>query len=123
MDKLDQIFALQTKLQTRIKEERNLQIQTKEEWLQKLTLAMISEMSELLNEINYKWWKNPKKLDEDAIADELSDIMHFFVSMCIEAGLSAEDLFLRYTQKNKENHDRQDGTSEKTGYALPKKEN
>ena len=116
MDKLDEIFALQKSFQDRIKVERKLQELPMEAWIQKQSLAMMSEMAELLEEVNFKWWKNPHELNINAIQDELSDIMHFFVSMCLESGMTADDLHKRYISKNKENHDRQDGTSAKKGY-------
>ena len=119
MDKLEQIFALQRELQDKIKRERGLEGIPMEQWLQKQTLAMLSELAELLEEVNFKWWKNPHALNEVNIREELSDILHFFVSMCIEAGMSADDLFDQYVGKHRENVRRQDGLSEKPGYALP----
>ncbi len=118
MDKLDQIFALQQGFQDKLKKERHLEGIPMEEWLQKQTLAMISELAELLDEVNFKWWKNPKELDRPAIQEELSDILHFFISMCLEAGMTAEDLFRVYTGKNRENVMRQEGKSQKPGYAV-----
>ena len=121
MDKLDHIFALQGSFQEKLRKERHLEAVPMEEWLQKHTLAMISELSELLDEVNFKWWKNPKEIDTAAVQEELSDIMHFFVSMCIDAGMSAEDLYQVYVGKNKENFRRQDGQSIKPGYAVAEK--
>jgi len=34
--------------------------------------------------------------------------------------MSSEELFERYLDKNKENHDRQNGLSDKKGYAIDK---
>ena len=79
---------------------------------------MIVELSEMLNEINYKWWKQEKSVNIDAVKEELVDVLHFFVSMCIKTGMDAEELHRRYLDKNKENFDRQHGRSEKPGYAL-----
>lgn len=118
MDKLEEIFALQARFQEKIKRERGLQDIPMEQWLQKQTLAMLSELAELMEEVNFKWWKNPHPLDAGHIQEELSDILHFFVSMCLEAGMSAEDLYQRYVGKNAENVRRQDGLSEKPGYAV-----
>ena len=118
MDKLEHIFALQKGFQDKLKKERNLGHISPEEWIQKQTLAMLSELSELLEEVNFKWWKNPHPLKPEAVHEELSDILHFFVSMCIEAGMSAEDLYQMYIDKNKENIRRQDGESVKTGYTV-----
>ena len=61
MDKLERIFELQKGLQDKLKTERHLDF-TPEEWIQKQTLAMLSELAELLEEVNYKWWKNPHEL-------------------------------------------------------------
>ena len=118
MDKLEQIFALQKGFQDKLKRERHLEDISAEEWLQKQTLAMISELAELLEEVNFKWWKNPHELNKAAIHEELSDILHFFISMCIEAGMTADDLYQVYTGKNKENVLRQEGKSQKPGYAV-----
>ena len=118
MDKLEEIFRLQASFQKKIKRERGLEGIPMEKWLQMQTLAMVSELAELLEEVNFKWWKNPHALDRGNIHEELSDILHFFVSMCIEAGMSADDLYRMYVGKNRENIRRQDGLSEKPGYAV-----
>ena len=118
MDKLEHIFALQKGFQEKIKRERHLEHIPPEEWIQKQTLALLSELSELLEEVNFKWWKNPHELNQAAIHEELSDILHFFVSICLEAGMSAQDLYDVYLGKNQENHLRQEGKSLKPGYAL-----
>ncbi|NLV58257.1 MAG: dUTPase, partial [Clostridiales bacterium] len=57
MDKLEQIFALQQGFQDKLKKERHLEHIPPEEWIQKQTLAMLSELAELLEEVNFKWWK------------------------------------------------------------------
>lgn len=117
MDKLDTIFIMQKQLNDYIIEKRNLEF-TREEWIQKRILAMIDETSELLNEINYKWWKNPKPIDEKAVKEEIVDILHFFVGICLDAGMTADELYDIYLAKNKENYLRQQGLSEKKGYKV-----
>lgn len=115
-DKLDIIFEMQRALNEDIIERRHLQGISDEEWIQKQTLAMLSEMAELLDEVNFKWWKNPKPVNSDAVQEELTDILHFFISMCLRAGMDAQTLFDRYREKNKENFQRQIGKSGKQGY-------
>ena len=115
MDKLETIFTMQQALNRDIAERRNLRF-SKEEWIQKNILAMLSELSEVLDEVNFKWWKNEQPLDELALKQELVDVLHFFVSMCLNAGMSAEELYSRYIEKNQENFDRQNGLSQKKGY-------
>ncbi len=122
MDKLEKIFEYQKKFDDEIIQKRALQGIAMEEWIQKETLAMLSELAELLDEVNFKWWKNKKEVDVDLVRGELVDILHFFVSMCHKAGMDADMLFDRYMEKNKENFDRQYGLSEKKGYALESKQ-
>ena len=117
MDKLDAIFTLQKQFQEALIEGRGLQGITPEEWIQKQSLAMVSELAELLDEVNFKWWKNPKPIDSAALKEELVDILHFFVSMCITAGMTPEELYGIYLEKNKENILRQEGKGKKGGYS------
>lgn len=120
MDKLDRIFELQSAFNDELVERRHLQDIPMEQWLQMQTLAMISELSELIDEVNFKWWKNEKPVDINRVRDEIVDILHFFVSMCLRSGMDADELFERYTRKNRENFDRQHGLSDKQGYAIEK---
>ncbi|MBQ2433611.1 MAG: dUTPase, partial [Clostridia bacterium] len=93
MDKLDKIFEMQENLNADIIEKRSLHGIPDDKWIQMQTLAMLSEMAELIDEVNFKWWKNPKPINEDNVKDELVDILHFFVSMCLRAHMSPEELF------------------------------
>lgn len=119
MDKLEKIFELQNSFDTSMMKRRKLTEISPDEWIQKEVLAMISELSELLDEVNFKWWKNPKPLNEGAIKEELVDILHFYISMCLKMNITAEELFSAYVEKNRENFLRQEGKSEKQGYTAP----
>lgn len=119
MDRLDEIFRMQEALNADIIRCRHLEGISDTEWIQKQTLAMLSEMAELLDEVNFKWWKNPKPVDARAVKEELVDILHFFVSMCLRAGLSPQEMYDIYKQKNHENLNRQLGLSDKPGYRAP----
>ena len=120
VDKLERIFEMQSCFQKDLISRRKLDDIPMEKWLQMQTLAMVSELAELIDEVNFKWWKNPKPVDENSVKEELVDILHFFVSMCLSAGMSAEELYNRYIEKNQENFDRQNGLSQKKGYESPK---
>ena len=111
------IFQLQQSLNDDIESRRNLSF-SREEWMQKEVLAMISELSEVLDEVNFKWWKNAKPIDDASLKGELVDVLHFFVSMCLKSGMTAEELFSLYKAKNQENFDRQYGRSQKQGYDI-----
>ena len=117
MDRLEKMLEIQRTLNQTIKDKRNLHDITPMEWMQKYTLAMLSEMGEMLDEVNFKWWKNPKEVDFPALKEELVDILHFFLSMCLASGMDAEEIYQIYLRKNEENVRRQEGKSQKPGYA------
>jgi len=110
-DKLEHIFALQSAFDSALLRARGLEGVTREEWIQRETLAMLSELAELIGEVNFKWWKNPRPVDDAAVKGELVDILHFLVSMCLKMGMTAGELHALYTQKNRENFDRQRGAA------------
>lgn len=120
MDKLDKVFELQKLFDEKVIKERNLQYDL-DTWLQKDILAMLSELGELLHETNFKWWKNPKTLNRDLVKEELVDILHFFISMCLKLDITPQELYEAYLSKNKENFLRQEGQSNKEGYAVSEK--
>jgi len=79
------------------------------EWVQKYSLAMTQEISELVDSTNWKWWRSKVDLfDDQNLKVELVDILHFWVSACQVMGLSAEDVHRMYMQKNAVNRKRQD---------------
>ena len=117
MDKLDIIFERQALLDSAVQDNTGrMATMEADEKIQKKVMAMQVELAELLDEVNYKWWKNKKPVDIKKVHEELADILHFFISACITAGLSAQSLFEVYNSKNKENHNRQQGKSDKQGY-------
>ena len=118
MDRLEHMLEIQLFLNDTINEKRGLDKIDPMTWMQKYTLAMISELAEMLEEVNFKWWKNPKPVDDAALKEELVDILHFYLSMCLASGMDAEEMYSIYLKKNAENIARQEGKSSKPGYAL-----
>ena len=116
-DKLDVLFRMQSGLDAYIREKRNLNY-TKGEWVCKKALALMVELGEVVEEAKYKWWKNATEIDEAKLKEEIVDVLHFFLGMCIDSGMTSDELFEIYLKKNKENYERQNGLSAKTGYAL-----
>lgn len=117
-DRLKTLFEMQESFDRYVKENRKLPDYSKDEWVQKECIALFTELSEVLEEVNWKWWKNKKEVDYDKVKEELIDVFHFFMSLCLKLGMGADELFDRYMAKNKENFDRQNGISSKKGYAL-----
>lgn len=116
-DKLDVLFRMQAGLDKYIRDKRGLNY-TKSEWVCKKALALMVELGEVVDEAHYKWWKNATEIDDAKLKEEIVDVLHFFLGMCIDSGMTSDELFEIYLKKNKENYDRQNGLSAKTGYEL-----
>ncbi|WP_427110907.1 dUTPase [Lysinibacillus xylanilyticus] len=116
-DKLTEMYDMQSKLDQRIIAERGI-AKTVDEWVVGLTIAMESEIDEIRREVSWKWWKNPKPIDQEALQAEVIDLWHFLLSLSHVVGLSPDDIHRIYMEKNAENHARQSGTSKKDGYAA-----
>ncbi len=116
-DRLEQIFHWQKAFNDQIRHDRQLEADAGA-WIQKEAMALVVELGEVLEEARYKWWKNPAPIEPAKLHEELVDVLHFFISMCLDAGLDAEQLYQGYLKKNQENFRRQQGLSEKAGYAL-----
>ena len=68
----------------------------------------IEEMMEAANCLKNKPWKqDAQPTDVDHFQEEIADAFHFFVEMCITAGLEPQDLFKLYFQKSEVNKFRQ----------------
>lgn len=115
-DRLEDIFRWQKQFNDQIRQDRNLDF-SGVEWVQKEAIALMVELGEVMEEVRYKWWKNPTPVNPEKLSEELVDVLHFFISMCIDSGLDAESLYQGYLAKNQENFRRQAGQSTKTGYA------
>ncbi len=119
MDRLEEMLALQAQLNARIRRRPGMETLDSDAWMQKFAIALIAEVAEALDETNYKWWKNRKAVNMPALKEELVDVLHFFLSMCLEAGMGAEEIYRIYKSKCEENFARQDGKSAKAGYDAP----
>lgn len=61
-DKLDIIFEMQNKFDSDLVQRRDLSGISQAEWIQKETLAMLSELAELIDEVNFNGGKIPSPL-------------------------------------------------------------
>ena len=117
-DMLSEIFRLQRELNQHTFRQSEVGVeydelprrrQLQNQWVRNYALAMSQEIAELVDSTNWKWWRTKVDLfDEQNLRVELVDILHFWVSACQVMGLSAEDVFRMYMQKNAINARRQD---------------
>jgi len=109
MDKLEEIFDLQEKLNSRIGVSlRDLPPEKRTEWILNYTRAMQQEIAELIDSVPWKWWAKYQEFDEQNARVEIIDLFHFLISAAQVLGMSAEDVHRAYIAKNKVNHARQE---------------
>ncbi len=117
MDKLEEIFQLQQKLNERIGVKLDgLSDDEQVRWLLNYTRAMQQEMAELIDSVPWKWWAKYQEFDKQNAKVEVVDLFHFLISTAQALGMSADDVYQAYLKKNEVNHTRQDtGYTEKDG--------
>ena len=115
MDKLAEIFRLQSELNSRIGVKLDtLDEAEKTKWVLNYTRAMQQELAELVDSVPWKWWARYQEFDEQNARVEVVDLFHFLVSLAQVLGMSADDVHAAYLKKNAVNHARQEsGYSEK----------
>jgi dimeric dUTPase (all-alpha-NTP-PPase superfamily) len=112
MDKLEEIFALQEKLNKRIGVDMDqLDEAGKAQWILNYTRAMQQEIAELIDSVPWKWWAKYQNFDEQNAKVEVVDLFHFLISIAQVLGMTPDDVHAAYIKKNEVNHKRQD-----TGY-------
>ncbi|AYJ75586.1 dUTPase [Bacillus phage BSTP8] len=114
---LNKAYETQMAMRRRIIRERGIEW-TDEQWILQFLTCINEEVSEVRNELNWKHWKNHKDIDWSAVKEEITDVWIFLIELSISAGLYPEELEEIFYAKTAENHARQDGTSNKPGYAV-----
>lgn len=105
MDKLDELFNKQIILQEKL---GNKNIVANQEFINTMTLALVDELFEALRETPWKPWKKQQTFSQDNFKKELIDAWHFLINLSLASGMSAEDVFQRFTEKNKINVERKE---------------
>ena len=99
-----EMWNLQKKLGDKVFQERN--IPEDEEFLRKLIVAIFVECAELMNELQYKWWRDKKPIDRNKVLEESIDIFHFLLQFWISAGYKPDEVFECFKLKNQKNFQR-----------------
>lgn len=76
-------------------------------FLKEMILAAHCELSEALQEIPWKSWKVKQEWDPKRLQEELVDVMHFTINLCLASGMDEDELYLKFIEKGAENRLRQ----------------
>lgn len=116
-DKLNKIFLHQMELQKKlgVYEKISKCESMKQQYINQMILALHEEAVEIMRETAYKnpeympfGWKKGQEFKEEKFKEEIIDIIHFVMNLCIISGMNPEEIYNRYLNKNKENFKRQD---------------
>lgn len=118
IDMLEQLFDKQIILQKKFKNIPFKQQKDRQEFINLNLLACLDELSESMRETAWKnpnyikhGWKKEQKFNNEKFKEELIDLWHFIINLSLAANLNPEELYRRFCNKNKINHERQ-----KNGY-------
>ena len=85
------------------------------------TTALISEVGEFLNEIQWKNWATDRgRVNRDEAVGELVDVGHFLGNLLVALGVSDIEWEVRYMQKQRKNAERQAVPGGYTNEKCPK---
>lgn len=113
-DSLKRMFLLQKKFQEQLKQLPCKDVIAREKLTKENVLAIMDELGEILSCINWKHWRKHVDVTKDDIVElkyECIDVMCFLMNIYIAWGGSADEFLSMYTDKNKQNIERQ-----KNGY-------
>lgn len=127
MDKLSQIFTKQRELQQVVTggvpqfggDDSGGPILFKavflwQQYVNQQLLAIFEETVEVMKETAYKnpdatvfGYKASQAANLERMKEEIVDLLHFFVNLCMAAGMNEDELLERYLAKNRVNVERQ----------------
>lgn len=106
---LDKIFERQHDLQVKSygRDPGLLGEEDRAQFIKDMVLAATDELHEALAEVGWKPWATSRHLNRDAYVGELIDVLHFWVNLCLAAGVTAQEVEIRYLNKAEKNARRQ----------------
>lgn len=102
-DQLATAMALQQEIQSILRLSMG---QTKDKRLANNAIALVCEANEVLNETNWRPWKQPKDVNIDALVEELVDCQLFIFNILNELEFTSSHFLLKIREKQLVNVER-----------------
>lgn len=106
-DKLDKIFEMQRKLQSLTHKTLPKKLEGDIQYMRLMGLGAQEEISEILRACGWKPWKKSSEFNFEEAKKEYIDFWHFAVNIGIGLGITTDELYEKYEEKNKINTKRQ----------------
>ncbi len=101
-DKLDEIFRLKDEFERKFFDLDGMNQEEREKLTLEVSMMLVSEVAELLREMNYKLLKTEFiDIDREKLYGEISDIGHFFIFICLIWELNSETFFEEFLKTDK----------------------
>ena len=107
-DRLQRLFIFQKHLQNRL---YGIELpEERPELLPVQITAVVGELGEILtNDSRWKPWKNQhKEFDRILQLEEVVDLLHFIINIFLMCGFDADEIYVKFLEKNQINHERQE---------------
>lgn len=77
-------------------------------WAQEHLKCMCDEICEIRRELPWKYWRpdQHKVVFLPKIKEEIIDLFHFFINLCLIFGIDSKELYLEYLHKQQVNRER-----------------
>lgn len=115
MTDLKKIFEKQLKLQKKLGYSKK-ELKFNQEYINLNLLACYDELGEIQRETAWKnptyikyGWKKGQDFNMENYKEEIIDLFHFIINLCISANMDHKELLERYLNKNKINQNRKKG--------------
>jgi len=103
---LHHMFAKQYDLQKKLGYDINHPTQ---QYLNYMFMGIVTEACEAIENTPWKPWKKISEMKTRELQEEVIDIWHFLINLSIASGMTADDVYRIFNDKNAVNHSRQDG--------------
>ncbi len=107
-DMLESIFEMQSVFQESMG--NNVRSQ---EFINQMALALCAEVFEALGETPWKPWKKIQSSNIENYKNEIVDIMAFSINLVLSSGMTPQEFYHRFKEKNTVNFFRQEHQKEK----------
>jgi dimeric dUTPase (all-alpha-NTP-PPase superfamily) len=117
MDNLTRLFELQAELQYALAirgraliGDHQLDVRQAEAVTKENALALMMEVAELMDSINWKPWRTwrPEAVNRDNLLVEVVDCFHFLLNICLTWGFAPDVIVAAFEAKHAENRARQE---------------
>jgi dimeric dUTPase (all-alpha-NTP-PPase superfamily) len=108
-DMLDHMLELQEEYQQYMygAKPKDLALNAKIDAFKTMFIALVCELVETMDEVGWKPWATSRYINTEKAKGEVVDQLHFVFNEALLLGMSADELYKKYIEKQERNRERQ----------------